>query len=896
MKRLATAPVLALLIIGAFQWTVAQTVGGPWWNTQWHYRLPVAAGANGYVRTDKVANFSVNFTTLLTSLGASGAMNDQSIRVVEVNGGGTVIDSNVVYQFDRDPAYNANTNALGTVAVMVSGTTSGGTTRYYHIYFDTGAGFSLPSFTNQLTLTDNVFFEGQMSYQIDNQLGRLWYHKVGGGFAGMRDLNNVEWIGYTPCCQGAGEFRGIPNMGPYAHPGYSNGSSTILSQGPIKITIQTVTTDGSNGRWIWEFYPTYQTMTLQQTSVNYWLLYEGIPAGTLDGTNGYIKISNGQTLNLGSSFAYDLPGPEWAYFGMSGQPRFLYLVHHEDDNLIDHYRPFPGPMTVYGFGRDGSSVNHYMSATPQRLTFGMGENESQSAETMDNAFRDLAIAYGAAEQNVSGPAQITSHPTDKTVQAGQTATFTVTAVGTPVLTYQWQRNTVDLSGATSYSYTTPVTTTADSGASFRCIVNNGLGTVTSNGALLHVTPGPPPPSSTIKTDEFNAGQLDLYTWQYKDPVGDATRSMTGTQLSLSVPAGVSHDIYTGQNRSPRVVQNITNILSFDVKAKFDSPMNAQYQIEGIVVEQDSLNLLRFAFYTDGASTYIDAYSITNNVAFNRISSAIGGISLSPLYMRLLRATDTWTLSYSFNDTAWTEAGNFNHVLTASAIGPFAGNAGGSPPAFTCLVDFFHNLNELPIQLGSFTARLQSENRVRLDWVTVSETNNYGFEVQKAFGSANNYQTIPNSFIPGNGTTLEPHHYSFIDVITENGAWYYRLKQIDLDGTVSYTEPVLVSSVTGVSGSRLPTKFAVTQNYPNPFNPSTTIRYELPQDAHVSLVISDVLGREITTLVNETKSAGYYAAEWNALSAASGIYFARFTVMDATGAVKYAKINKLLLMK
>jgi hypothetical protein len=206
------------------------------------------------------------------------------------------------------------------------------------------------------------------------------------------------------------------------------------------------------------------------------------------------------------------------------------------------------------------------------------------------------------------------------------------------------------------------------------------------------------------------------------------------------------------------------------------------------------------------------------------------------------------------------------------------------------------LNDLPVQLGSFTARLQGANRVRLDWVTVSETNNYGFEVQKSFGSPVAYQTIPNSFIPGNGTTLEPHQYSFIDVITENGTWYYRLKQIDLDGTINCTEPVSVNTVTGVQENRVPTKFAVAQNYPNPFNPSTTIRYELPQDAHVALVISDVLGREVATLVNETKGAGFYAAEWNAATVASGIYFARFTVMDGAGAVKYSKINKLMLMK
>ncbi len=465
------------------------TADGPWWNTRWRYRLPVAVGTNGFARTNHVANISVNFTTHLASFGVAAPMNTQSIRIVEVNANGVVIDSNAVFQFDPAGTFHASSNASGTLAVLLSGTTPAEALRNFHIYFDTDAGFTPPSFATQVSLTDNVMFQGQSSYRITNQLGSMWYHKVGGGFAGLRDLNDVEWIGYngSPGSGGAGEYRGIPNLGAYGHPGYTNGSSTILSQGPVKITIQTVTTDGSNARWIWEFYPAYQTMTLQQTAVNYWFLYEGTPAGTLNQTSGYIKTSAGQTMNLGSSFAADLPGPEWAYFGMTGQPRFLYFVHHEDDAHIDHYRPFPGPMTVFGFGRDGSSVNRYMSATPQRFTFGFGEQELQSAQIINGAFRDLTISTGSAQR--LDPPVISQHPANKNASPGQTVSFTVVATGLAPFAYQWQKNGTNIAGATSATYTTPSLTRADSGSLYRCVVSNAAGSVASNSAVLRVVAG-----------------------------------------------------------------------------------------------------------------------------------------------------------------------------------------------------------------------------------------------------------------------------------------------------------------------------------------------------------------------------------------------------------------------
>ena len=93
------------------------------------------------------------------------------------------------------------------------------------------------------------------------------------------------------------------------------------------------------------------------------------------------------------------------------------------------------------------------------------------------------------------PPTITKQPSNKTVGVGQTATFNVTASGTAPLSYQWQKDRVNISGATGVTYTTPVTTSANNGDRFRVVVSNAYGKVTSNEAILTVTSVPPPASN-----------------------------------------------------------------------------------------------------------------------------------------------------------------------------------------------------------------------------------------------------------------------------------------------------------------------------------------------------------------------------------------------------------------
>jgi hypothetical protein len=94
----------------------------------------------------------------------------------------------------------------------------------------------------------------------------------------------------------------------------------------------------------------------------------------------------------------------------------------------------------------------------------------------------------------------------------------------------------------------------------------------------------------------------------------------------------------------------------------------------------------------------------------------------------------------------------------------------------------------------------------------------------------------------------------------------------------------------------PVTFALDQNFPNPFNPTTTIRYQLPVDGRVALRIYDVLGREVQTLVDEAKPAGFHEATLNATALASGVYFYRLEAVSFNGSLSFHDVRKLVVVK
>ena len=177
-------------------------------------------------------------------------------------------------------------------------------------------------------------------------------------------------------------------------------------------------------------------------------------------------------------------------------------------------------------------------------------------------------------------------------------------------------------------------------------------------------------------------------------------------------------------------------------------------------------------------------------------------------------------------------------------------------------NFSVTVTTLPIQLASFTATAATGNSVLLEWRTVSEINNYGFFVQRRGELETEFTEFSNSLVAGQGTTNKEQSYSYTDLDVPPGIWYYRLRQVDLDGTSNLTEPIQTTVVTSVADA-VPLAFALEQNYPNPFNPTTTIAYTVPSRSRVKLSVYSLEGTEVTTLVDREQEPGHYQLDFAA---------------------------------
>jgi len=191
----------------------------------------------------------------------------------------------------------------------------------------------------------------------------------------------------------------------------------------------------------------------------------------------------------------------------------------------------------------------------------------------------------------------------------------------------------------------------------------------------------------------------------------------------------------------------------------------------------------------------------------------------------------------------------------------------------------YDVSPLPVELVSFDAEV-SGSTITLKWSTASELNNSGFEVQRR--TAGSEFTVI-GFIKGAGTTTLTKDYSFSDNQTASGKYVYRLKQIDFGGIYEYSKEVEVDFTAEMN-------YALLQNYPNPFNPSTAIQYVIPEKGFVRIAVTDVLGNEVSVLVNGITEAGAHTTAFNASNLPSGIYFC---ILQA-GQISMSK--KMVLMK
>jgi hypothetical protein len=186
---------------------------------------------------------------------------------------------------------------------------------------------------------------------------------------------------------------------------------------------------------------------------------------------------------------------------------------------------------------------------------------------------------------------------------------------------------------------------------------------------------------------------------------------------------------------------------------------------------------------------------------------------------------------------------------------------------------------VPVELKSFTASVNGKEVV-LNWSTATETNNQGFDIER---SEDNISFNKIGFVPGFGTTTEPKSYSYSDHPFNSRTIYYRLRQVDYDGSYEYSNVVEVEI-------NSPTEYMLAQNFPNPFNPTTTIDFGIKEKSNVKIIILNAIGEEVAVVLNEEREPGFHQVEFSAANLPSGVYFYQLK------AGSFIETKKMLLLK
>ncbi|MFH0736837.1 MAG: YCF48-related protein [bacterium] len=308
--------------------------------------------------------------------------------------------------------------------------------------------------------------------------------------------------------------------------------------------------------------------------------------------------------------------------------------------------------------------------------------------------------------------------------------------------------------------------------------------------------------------------------------------------------------------------------------------------KGIVVVNDGTNGKVMRTIDGGANWTATNYPIT---ALSNLADYIEGTGycwVGTFSNGILHSTDygtTWIVDRLPGSVAG---------VNALKVYPDAQNGIAVGPAGLILKSTMTSV--VPVELTSFTASATG-SYVNLAWKTATENNNSGFEVQRKTNELEiEWTTL--GFKPGAGNSTSPIYYYYSDDLSGLSSTYaiYRLKQVDYDGSVNYSNEIKVENV-------LPTEFSLEQNYPNPFNPSTKINFTLPYNSNVKLEIYSINGEKVATLINEIRSAGFHSYELNTENLtnkvlSSGIYIYRLTSANLTSGVVFSQARKMMLLK
>jgi len=210
--------------------------------------------------------------------------------------------------------------------------------------------------------------------------------------------------------------------------------------------------------------------------------------------------------------------------------------------------------------------------------------------------------------------------------------------------------------------------------------------------------------------------------------------------------------------------------------------------------------------------------------------------------------------------------------------------------FINLVSLAQSNSILPVQLVYFNATTLSNNQVLLQWGTATETNNYGYNLERSENQSN-WEIL--GFIPGNGNSFSPKNYEFIDsTITHGSDYYYRLRQFDFDGSENISEivsiTIIIEAVENHPGEL--NNFYLYNNYPNPFNPATTLQFFNPIAQHLKIDVYDIQGEKVKQIIEDILPKGINKYEFDLNQQTSGVYLIKLETKSNI------YIQKIILLK
>jgi len=533
----------------------------------------------------------------------------------------------------------------------------------------------------------------------------------------------------------------------------------------------------------------------------------------------------------------------------------------------------------------------------------------------DKGYSKMAkLWFNAISTVIASKPVITLQPKNYSAVVGQEVKFTVNVLGTKPFNYQWRINGNNIAGATDSILVLNSASLADDSMHFTCVVSNIAGVTLSNDAILFVSDE----NERIKADlqvlyKFKNSSNTIFDLAEQEPAFNLTISEpTKTE---KVPYGIktisSTNIYS--NNSPTKIYNSciqSNEISLEAWLK-PSKISQTGPARIITFSKDGSK--RNFMLGQNYNKYIVRLSTTTTDENGEpaLSSTSGSLTTNLTHIVYTRNVNGIAKLYinGVENSSKTVRGNFSNWDNTYLFGlanEFTTDKKWLGTYYLVAIydralrndEIVHNysvgyneFSKLLFPPTDLSGTVQNDSLVKLTWNDNSDKE-LGYIIErKANNNDSTYVIID---------TVTANITTYTDFSSKNSSsYFYRIKAYNIRFESDYSDTVLVGNIVGIEEhTQLVNNFKLFQNYPNPFNPATTIKYAIPPSVKtlgtksqpVELKVFDVLGREVTTLVNEIKQPGYYEVKFDAGNLSSGIYYYQLKVGG------FVETKKMILMQ